>query len=157
MARLPIVLGDGTDGWLAIEFQPLPSDPTGLTVHVSVFPDESGAAFAMTGTTEGWQVARGYFEVLARSFVRCAEFVQARFPIGYYEDPTESPPHCSLHHRLEWLHVLMRGLRWKDQLAIDCFAYDTSSHRYVHFAGKSTIEKATQFGESLLEELASLP
>ena len=92
----------------------------------------------------------------ARSFLRAAEFAQARFPVSYYEDPASHPPACSLHHDLEWMHLLFRGLRRSDRLAIGCFVLDPASGQFAYLHGRCTMESARAFGEALLKELESL-
>lgn len=152
MARLPLRLADGRDGWIEMEFAPLPSDPEGVTVHLSICPDQSGHLFAMTGSTEGWQVGRVYFETMARAFARSAAFAPTRFGTSYYQDPSARPPECTLHLDMEWLHILFRGIR-NNQIAVDCFVQDAPTDRFAHIAGSCSVAQAEQFGQSLLSRL----
>jgi hypothetical protein len=157
MARLALKLSDGEAGWMELRVERLTSKPQEvLTARVSFCLGGAAPVHSMTGTTEGWQVAGVYFEALGRSFVRAEEFAKARFPVSYYEDPTSHLPRCTLHHDLDWLHVLLRGLARQDRIALDCFVLDPASGRFSYIGGTCSINDARAFGQELLDELNGL-
>jgi len=145
---------------LEIAIRPMnPDNSDDLLVTYRLFIDENRVVEHISRTRD-WQVARVYFEVLARSFQQCEVFGDVRFPRSFYSNPPEewprTAPFCTLSHLIGDIRLFMRCAR-QGRLSLDCYLVVPDSDTYANCSMMVSLEAARTFGNQLMEELDAPP